>query len=190
MTKDFELPKKLGRPPLNRTISEMERVSQIDVNQGEEKQVRNELDRVAERQPRARIPFGVPRSKLAVLGEIPGYCLKWIDDIGGRIEEAQAGGYEFTSKREIHLAPGAEVVPLSSDLGDRLSMIVGTNRQTGTAKRSYLMKIRNEFRDEDKKYFTDLREKRMNSIKRGQVSPIDRNFYFPNGNPINISKQE
>lgn len=154
-----------------------------------DKQVRGELDRVAERQPRARIPFGVPRSKLAVLGEIPGFYLQWINDIGGRIEEAQAGGYEFVSKAEIHLAPGSSVAP-NSDLGDRVSMVVGTIKQTGASLRAYLMKIRSEYKDEDRKILSDRRELRMNSIKRGQATPVDKNFYVPGDSPIKISTRK
>lgn len=153
-------------------------------------QVRSELDRVPERQPRARIPFGVPRSKLAVLGEIPGFHMQWINDVGGRIEEAQAGGYEFVSKSEIHLAPGASVTPVNSDLGDRVSMVVGTMKQTGASLRAYLMKIRNEYKNEDRKILSDRRELRMASIKRGRAVDVDDNFYIPSGSPIKISNRK
>jgi hypothetical protein len=151
------------------------------------KQVRSELDRVEDHQPRSRIPFGIPRSKLAVLGEIPGFYIQWIDDIGGRILEAQAGGFEFVQNNEIHLAPGADVTPLNSDLGDRISMIVGTNRITGAPKRSFLMKIRQEHKDEDRKILSDRRAARMAQIKRGQTVPTDGNFYIPTTGQIKIS---
>lgn len=153
-------------------------------------QVRSELDRVEERQPRSRIPFGVPRSKLAVLGEIPGYHLQWINDTGGRIDEARAGGFEFVTRNEIHLAPGASVTPLNSDLGDKVSMVVGTMKQTGASLRAYLMKIRNDYKDEDRKILKDRRELRMASIKRGQATAVDENFYVPQNSPIKISNRK
>ncbi len=153
-----------------------------------EKQVRREIDRIEDRQPRARIPFGIPRSKLAVLGEIPGFYLQWIDDSGGRILEAQAGGFEFVQRNEIHLAPGADVTPLNSDLGDKISMIVGANKMTGAPKRSFLMKIRQEFKDEDTKILSDRRKKRMEQIERGQAATTDGNFYIPNHGQIKISR--
>lgn len=153
-----------------------------------DKQVRGELDRVEERQPRGRIPFGIPRAKLAVMGEIPGYEIAWINDIGGRIDEAVAGGFEFVSRKEIHLAVGAEVTPSNSDLGDRISMVVGSIKQTGAPLRAYLMKLKKEYADENRQILKDRREQRMKSIERGKASPLGENFYVPSHTPIKFSK--
>jgi hypothetical protein len=65
-------------------------------------------------------------------------------------------------------------------------MIVGTIKQTGASLRAYLMKIRSELKDEDRQILKDRRELRMNSIKRGQTTPVDKNFYVPDGSPIKI----
>ncbi len=170
-------------------LNQMANASSNSAVHKEEKNVRGELDRVEERQPRERIPFGVPRSKLAVHGEIPGYHIQWINDTGGRIEEAQAGGFSFVSRNELQLAPGHSLAENNSDLGDRISMVVGTIKNTGAGYRAYLMKIRNEHKDEDRKILSDRRKARMDSIKRGQVTPLDRNFYVPDSTPIRISNR-
>lgn len=160
----------------------------MDKKPEELKQVRNELDRVEDRQPRARIPFGVPRQKMTVLGEIPGWLIAWINDVGGRIEEARLGGYEFVRRDEIQLAVGA-VTPVNGDLGDRISMIVGTLKNTGAPIRAYLMKIRVEHAEENAAILKAIREKRLASIKRGQTTGVDKNFYIPKDNPIKISSK-
>jgi len=147
-------------------------------------QVRAELDRVPDRQPRARIPFGVPRQKMQVLGEIPGWELAWINDVGGRIEEAQLGGYEFVARSEITLAVGAEAVtPHNKELGDRISIIVFKK----IGEKAFLMKIRKEHKDENRAIIKGMRENRLRSILRGETTAVDKNFYVPNHTSIKIS---
>jgi hypothetical protein len=148
----------------------------------EEVVVRTELQRVAERQPRGRIPFGVPRTKLEVIGEILGYDLAWINDVGGRIQEALLGGYEFVRPDEIVLAVG-NVVPTNKELGDRVSVIAFKK----TGEKAFLMKIRKEFKEENRQMLRQMREKRLGSIVRGQTVPTDRNFYVPGHTPIKLS---
>jgi len=159
-----------------------------------DKVVRTEAERVEGQQPRERIPFGVPRSRMSVIGELPGYTLAWINDLGGRLEEAQLGGYEYVKRGEIRLAVGmdGDVTPHNSDLGDRISMIVGTHgKVNGEPLRAYLMKIRNEYREESRQILRDIRNKRLASIKRGQASALpDNSFYVPNQTPIRISSKK
>ena len=128
--------------------------------------VRTDAQRAPERQPRQRIPFGVPRQKMSVIADLPGYFLAWINDDGGRIEEAQMGGYEFTAREEIIMCPG--VTPANSDSGSKVSMIVGKTKEGGPM-RAYLMKIRVEWKEEAREILRDLRRKRIETIKRGQM---------------------
>lgn len=99
------------------------------------KQVRSEGDRPQRSQ---RIPFGVPRRKLEVPMEIPGYHLSIINDDGGRINQAQQGGYEFVSPNEVGVS--------SND--SQVKYIVG-KKEDGSPMTAYLMKIKQEWRDED-----------------------------------------
>jgi hypothetical protein len=159
--------------------------SKSSFKDSEDTVVRSELQRAAERQPRARIPFGVPRVKTSVLGNIPGYEVSWINDIGSRIQMALMGGYEFISPSEIDLAVGASgVTPDSSDLGDKISMIVGT-LDNGNSLRAYLMKIPIEYKEENRAYFAEQRNKRLMSIQRRQSEVSGSKFYSADGsNPF------
>ena len=85
---------------------------------------------------RTRQPFGVPRLKLSVPFEIPGYHLHWINDTTGRIQEALNGDYEFVDPKEV----GVEGVD------GRYQCLVGTN-EDGSAQIAYLMKIRQDWYD-------------------------------------------
>lgn len=167
-----------------------------DLKKGTGGVVRSDKERVeVAHQPRERIPFGVPRSRLSVIGSIPGYTLGWINDTGGRIEEAQLGGYEFVKRNEIKLAVGmdGDVTPHNSDLGDRISMIVGMQgNRTNEPLRAYLMKIRNEYREESRQILRDIRNKRLGSIKRGQTVAVadGDKFYVPDHSPIRISTKK
>jgi len=147
--------------------------------------VRTDAQRAPERQPRARIPFGVPRQKMSVIADLPGYFLAWINDDAGRIEEAQMGGYEFVARDEIILCPG--VTPTNGDLGSKVSMIVGRTKEGG-AMRAYLMKIRNEWKEEARGILRDIRSKRVEAIKRGQVGLDGAKGVRPvNHSPIQMS---
>ncbi|MCI0559224.1 MAG: hypothetical protein MN733_12075 [Nitrososphaera sp.] len=103
-----------------------------------------EVPRVVER---ARRPMGVPRAKLAI-PDLPGYMGRVVNDTPGRIAMALEGGYEFVNKAEAPNWGDSEVTPGNSDLGTRVSRVVGTHPD-GTAMRGYLMRIRKEWYDED-----------------------------------------
>ncbi len=44
-----------------------------------------------------RVPLGAPRLRLAVEGR-PGYKRRWVNDVGGRIEQAVEGGYSLVGR--------------------------------------------------------------------------------------------
>lgn len=93
-----------------------------------------------------RIPFGGPQLKLQLSkqdrdgfdkrGTVP----HWFNDQDGRVERAQAAGYNFTA-RENATSVG------STDDGDRVSKIV--TKGNDLVMRAYLMEIKKEFYDED-----------------------------------------
>src|ERR1035437_10800344 len=60
--------------------------------------VRAEVDRP---QRKSRQPFGSPRSKLSVSRLIPGYHLHWVNDLAGRIHDAEDNDYEFVNPKEV-----------------------------------------------------------------------------------------
>jgi hypothetical protein len=100
------------------------------------------------------------------LPEIPGYHVHWINDYPGRVEQAQDGGYEFVDRSEVKMNDRGPT-PTDSDLGTRVSMVVGRN-EDGTALRAYAMKIKQEWYDEDQAAIQAHNDKIEKSIRRGQ----------------------
>lgn len=100
---------------------------------------------------RKRIPMSIPQLKLQV-PDIAGYHLHWF--LGSRVARAQQGGYEFVDEKEVSLnnrnvATDATITG-NADLGSRVSVIAGTGAN-GLPESLYLMKIKEEFWQEDQK---------------------------------------
>ena len=115
-----------------------------------ETQVRSVSDRETEtvrsqaQRPR-RNSIGVPRLTLAVKFDIPGHHMCWMND-DGNVESALDSGYEFVTRGEAELESG--VSPSNVDMGDRIKQKVGTTQQ-GDVLYAFLMKIKNEWHEED-----------------------------------------
>lgn len=126
--------------------------------------VRTQADRPARTK---RIPFGVARSKLGVTLELPGYHLHWVNDTAGRIAEAQQGGYTFVEPKEIGEA-GQD---------SQVKRLVGT-QEDGQAMYAYLMKLENEFYEEDQKINLKIADEFDNAIRRGELDnkPGDKRY--------------
>ncbi len=118
-------------------------------------QVRAECDRPKRTQ---RVPFGVPQTKLGVTLEVPGHHLYWCNDAGGQLEQAQAGGYEFVTPREIG----------ETRDGSQVKRLVGTNKD-GSPLYAYLLKIKQEWHEEDKKQLAAIDDQFEKAIKRGTL---------------------
>lgn len=119
-------------------------------------QVRAEHDRP---QRARRVPFGVPKTKLGVTLVIPGYYLYWCNDTGNQIAEAQAGGFDFVSPKEI-----GEVREDS-----QVKRLVG-NKKDGSPLYAYLLKIKQEWHEEDKAQLAEVDNQFERAIRRGKLS--------------------
>ena len=102
---------------------------------------------------RKRIPFSAPLRKLEVT-PIPGYHLRWVKGTPQRLAHAQRSGYEFVSQEEIEMnntTLGDDInAGGSRDLGSRVSIEEGSEVDSGgQAVRLYLMKQKQEYKDED-----------------------------------------
>jgi hypothetical protein len=109
-------------------------------------------------QRQARVPFGVARTKLDIPMQLEGYHLHWVNDEPGRIAEAQRGGYMFVDPKEV----GA------TDTGSQVTRLVG-KKEDGSALMAYLMKIEQEFYDEDQELIQREVAKFDSAIKRGTL---------------------
>lgn len=123
---------------------------------------------------RKRIPMSVPVRKLEV-PDIPGYHLHWFRSDAARIQRAQEGGYEFVDAGEIRLNPvglGADTTHSgNTDMGSRVSVISGESADGVDAERMILMKIKQEWYDEDQK----LVEARNDSVAAALTSGVMTN---------------
>ena len=81
-----------------------------------------------------RVPLGVPRLKMSVT-ERDGFQRRWINDTGGRLAQAEEGGYCFV-KREGAEFKEADAKNQNSGVNNCISKVVNSD---GT--RSYLMEI-------------------------------------------------
>lgn len=97
-----------------------------------------------------RVPIGGRRTKLQLsqsdLESLKDYKVRWINDTGGRVLAAEAGGYEFCTPDEARSLGEGAIHQGNSDTGTRVSKVVDRH---GT--RAYLMKIPREFWEEDQK---------------------------------------
>lgn len=92
-----------------------------------------------------RIPMGGHRSKLTVEGKDDDYFYRHFIDTGGRIQQAMDAGYELVPRQGVKVGEGED---RNTDLGSAVSTITGRN-EDGTPQRSYLMRIRREWYEED-----------------------------------------
>jgi len=111
--------------------------------------------------------FNGMRQKLQVLGDLPGFHLCWINDIPGMIAQARDGGYEFVADNEIEMANN-NVVDRNTSEGTQVKVLVGTN-EDNSPMFAYLMKIRNDYYEEDQKDQQEYNDKIDTQIRGGNI---------------------
>jgi hypothetical protein len=156
----------------------------VEQQEGEDKVVRSEGQRVAEtKTPRQRIPFGVPRTKMEVPFKPEGYHLHWVNDTAGRVYAAQQGGYQFVTHEEVGLQKheGEE---------DRVKLLVGKNEQN-QAMFAYLMKIEVDLYNEDQDVINKQQDKFEEAIRRGTAgkNELGGAGYTPKGVTNSIGRK-
>lgn len=116
---------------------------------------------------RKRIPMTMAVRKLEV-PELPGFYCHWVNGEPDRIARAINAGYDFVQKDEL---PGYSLelgdqtgISGSADMGDKISHIAGGTATDGQALRLYLMKLPNEFRQEDLQARDDEAEKLIQAL--------------------------
>lgn len=137
-------------------------------------QVRAECDRP---QRAKRIPFGVPKSKLGINLEVPGHFLFWCNDAEDALEEAQAGGYEFVTPREVG----------ETRDGSQVKRHVGTKKD-GSPLYAYLLKIRQELHEEDNALKAETDDAFERAIKRGKLAEGRNDNRYDGGIKLTTTK--
>lgn len=124
-----------------------------------------------------RVPLGTPHRKLTA--DIPdGKVGRWVNDRGGRLMQAQRGGYEFVTD-DINIGEGSENA--NTDLGSKISQVVGT-KEDGTPQTSYLMVIDKDMYDADQAEKQNQVDGIDESIKQGALqNTLGDKGYTPEG---------
>ena len=122
---------------------------------------------------RKRIPMSVPVQKLEA-AEIPGYHLHWFLGTQERLQRALEGGYEFVDEREMkinNVSLGASTVQSgNTDMGSRVSVLSGSEvGKDGQPVRLILMKIKQEWYEEDQKLVDQRNSRVADSLLGGMI---------------------
>ena len=124
-----------------------------------------------------RNTFNGTEAKLSVRQQIPGYHLHVLTDAGSRIQEAMDSGYEFVRPEEVG-GVSENVVSRNGDLGERIRYLVNPRAQ-GTEQYGYLMKIRQEWYEQDQAELQAKNNRIDESIRSGKVTGNNPAFYTP-----------
>ena len=137
-----------------------------------------------ERKRERRSAFNGTRSKLSVGHGIPGYHLHIFNDTkDGRIQAAQDSGYEFVSPEEVG-GVSSNVTDRNTDIGDKVRFLVGMDNNEPMY--AYLMKIKQEWYDEDQAEIQARNNKTDAAIKGGKLATEQEAGFYNAG--IKIGK--
>jgi hypothetical protein len=122
---------------------------------------------------RKRIPMSVPVQRLEV-PDIPGYHQHWFLGTSERLQRAMDGGYEFVDEREVKInnvsLGGDSAASGSTDMGSRVSIVSGQEvGKDGQPVRLVLMKIRQEWWEDDQQLIEDRNTKVRDSLLGGMI---------------------
>jgi len=122
---------------------------------------------------RKRVPMSVPVQRLEA-ADIPGHHLHWFTGSADRIQRALDGGYEYVDEREIKInnvsLGGDSAVSGNTDMGSRVSVVSGQELgKDGQPVRLVLMKIKQEWWDEDQKVIEAKNDRVRDSLLGGMI---------------------
>lgn len=129
-----------------------------------------------------RVPLGVARPKLTV-PERKGYVRRWVNDVEGRLQMAEQGGYQFVENQSFQVG-GPDVSNENRDLGSRKSYVVDKS----TGMKAYLMEIKEEYFREDQRIKMREVDEIDAAIKRGTLHDDDARYVPEKGKGIKISR--
>ena len=122
---------------------------------------------------RKRIPMSVPVQRLEA-PEIQGFHLHWFAGTPERLQRALDGGYEFVDEREMKInnvsLGGDSTRSGNTDMGSRVSVVSGQEvGKDGQPTRLILMKIRQEWYEEDQKLVDEKNARVAQSLTNGSI---------------------
>jgi hypothetical protein len=124
-----------------------------------------------------RIPLSVPQLKLET-PEIPGFHCHWMLGTDARITQAKRAGYVFVEPEEIAMNyRGVADDPTlggNTDMGSQVSVVAGGDTDSkGQAVRLVLMKLRQEWWDEDQQARDKSSDALIDALRTGRISAAE-----------------
>ena len=134
---------------------------------------------------RVRVPFGGHRTKLQLSADDQkkfddrGMVPHWFNDVDGRIQRAEAGGYDFVDPRNAQ-SIGLFSINDDKDLSGKVSKVV--SRGVDNPVKAYLMEISKEFHaaDQDAKETVNMRVDEAINAGKPSGNYVE-NQYVPKG---------
>ena len=124
---------------------------------------------------RKRIPLSVPQLRLEV-PPIPGHSLYWF--LEKNTLRALQGGYEFVDQKEVSLnARNVASLQGNTDMGSRVSVVAGTGAD-GQPESLFLMKIKQEWFNDDQALLADRNHQIQNAIKHGSLNDDEKSTRY------------
>ena len=137
---------------------------------------------------RNRGAFNGTRGKLQVGNLIQGYHLYFFNDEPGRIATALDAGWEFVSPEEVGYN-ASNVTDTNVDLGDRVS-VMGSTDALGKPVQQILLKIKQDWWEEDQAEIQSRNDKTDASIKRGKGGhSVDTTGFYDAGIKVGSSNK-
>jgi len=134
---------------------------------------------------RERVPFAGHRTKLQLSDEDKklfderGMVTRWFNDLDGRIQRAQSGGYDFVDPKHA-LSIGIFSINDDKDLSGKVSKIV--SKGGGEPVTAYLMEISKEFYDADQVAKEEINQRVDDALNAGKPGGNTvENQYVPQG---------
>jgi hypothetical protein len=122
--------------------------------------------------------FNGTEGKLKIGHAIDGYHLHIFNDSPGRIDTALQSGYEFVTPDEVG-GTGTNVVSSNTDVGDKVRFLVGL-AEDGGPMYGYLMKIKQEWYDEDQAERIGRTQQIDSALRKGKAPGVNtEGFYVP-----------
>lgn len=159
----------------------MSRIAELEKKRDQVAEQLGVAQKQEESQPVARKrrnTFNGTEAKLNVRQQIPGYHLHIFTDSGSRVQEALDGGWEFVTPDEIG-GVSENVVSRNGDLGERIRYLVNPRTGEGSDKFGYLMKIRQEWYEEDQAALQAKNSQIDAAIRKGKITGDNASFYVP-----------
>lgn len=114
------------------------------IDKGIEQKIDNKKDRKGRS---SRVPLGQLRSKMSIDAyDVPTDRVpRWINDIGGRLRDAQDGGYKFVKDKNVKVGDDPQQ---PQGMGANVNIRVGTH-EDGSPMYAYLMTLDRDLYEED-----------------------------------------